>query len=304
MGLSGSKNTKEKKNKERTDVLIPFSLKIPFEILGKLARAVCKIMTESNERIIDGSGFFLNYSDSKKFLMTCYHLINPTLKNNKIQLTIHNGNKMNINFDNRFTKFMAEPEDIALIEIKKSDEIYNKVEYLNYDKSFTNGGYSLYKDAEIFSLQLIDLITPVYSSGKILSIYGNEFEHDISAESGSAGRPILLLNNNINLIRVIGIHKPRFSKIKKINYGTFIGEILDKELKEELNEKLNKELNNNKNNYIIAEINIEDENINNDIRIINSYEEYLRNGKDKDKILKNTKFNNEEEIKNCEIKIR
>ena len=58
MGLSGSKNTKEKKNKERTDGIIPLSMKIPFEILGKLARAVCKIMTESNERIIKGSGFF------------------------------------------------------------------------------------------------------------------------------------------------------------------------------------------------------------------------------------------------------
>ena len=62
-------------------------------------------------------------------------------------------------------------------------------------------------------------------------------------------------------------------------------------------------INNNKNNYIIAEIYIEDENINKDIRIINSYEEYLRNGKNKHKLKKDSKYNNEEEIKICQIKI-
>ena len=200
---------------------------------------------------------------------------------------------MQLKFKNRFTKYMDRPEDIAMIEIKESDEIYNEVEYLNYDKNFIDSGYLIYKEADIFSVEHPGGDDASCASGKIIDIYNNEFEHDIGTENGSSGCPILLLNNNINLIRVIGIH--------------FIGEILNKELNKKLNNNLNKELNekinDNKNNYIIAEIDIKDKDINKNIRIINSYEEYLRNGKDKDKILEDTKFNNEEEIKNSEIKI-
>ena len=70
------------------------------------------------------------------------------------------------------------------------------------------------------------------ASGKIKDIYNNnEFEHDISTEVGSSGSPVILLNNNINLIRVIGIHKEGSDRGEiKINYGTFIGEILNKKL--------------------------------------------------------------------------
>ena len=56
----------------------------------------------------------------------------------------------------------------------------------------------------------------------------------------------------------------------------------------------------NENNYIIAEINIKEEDINKDIRILNSYEESLRIDEYLDK---NLNLNNENEIKNCEITI-
>ena len=107
----------------------------------------------------------------------------------------------------------------------------------------------------------------------------------------SLGSAILLLNNNINLIRVIGIHKQGSNSGEiKINYGTFIGEILNKELN-----------NNDENNYITSEIYIKDVEVNKNIRLINLYEEYLRNGKNKNKLLKDPELNNEEEIKNCLI---
>ena len=57
---------------------------------------------------------------------------------------------------------------------------------------------------------------------------------------------------------------------------------------------------NNENNYIIAEIYIKEVDINKDIRILNSYEECLRTGKG---WYKDEKFRNEDEIKECEIKI-
>ena len=56
----------------------------------------------------------------------------------------------------------------------------------------------------------------------------------------------------------------------------------------------------NVNNYIIAEVNIKEEDINKDIRILNSYEESLRINEFIDK---NLNLNNENEIKNCEITI-
>ena len=65
-------------------------------------------------------------------------------------------------------------------------------------------------------------------------------------------------------------------------------------------ENINEIKNENENNYIIAEIEIKEEDINKDIRIINSYEESLRIN---EYLEKNEEWNNEEEIKKCIIKI-
>ena len=195
-----------------------------------MTKAVCKIGIETNGGMAHGTGFFLNYSDSKKFLMTCYHVINPTLEKNKIELEIHNQKIIQLKFQDRYTKYMDKPEDIAIIEIKESDEIYTEVEFLNLDLNFKNRGYSIYKDADIFSIEHPGGNDASCASGQIKDNYKNEFEHDIPTDNGSSGCPILLLNNNINLIGVIGIHKEGISlENKKINYGTFIGEILNKE---------------------------------------------------------------------------
>ena len=262
MGSSGSKKEKGENNKKAE--VIMGSKPIPIKVANKVTKAVCKITIETNGGIAYGTGFFLNYSDSKKFLMTCYHVINPSLENNKIELEIYNQKIFQLKFDNRFTKYIEPPEDIAIIEIKESDEIYKEVEYLNYDKNYIDDGYSIYKNANVFSVEHPGGDDASCASGKIKDIYNNnQFEYDISTEGGSSGSPVLLLNNNINLIGVIGIHKEGINtENKKINCGTFIGEIF------------NKDLNNDKNNYIISEIYIKDEDINKNIRIINSYEEY------------------------------
>jgi len=63
---------------------------------------------------------------------------------------------------------------------------------------------------------------------------------------------------------------------------------------------INKELNLDT-NYIIAEININDEDINKDIKILSSYEESIRTHPND--YLRDDNFKNEIEIKQCEIKI-
>ena len=109
---------------------------------------------------------------------------------------------------------------------------------------------------------------------------------------------------NINNIIKISSNKSINIQLKNIN---LIINTLNEDIKK-INEKLNNILNNNINiikneeinNYIISEIIINEEDINKNIRIINSYEEYMRAHKYND--IK-TELKNEDEIKKCEIKI-
>lgn len=46
-------------------------------------------------------------------------------------------------------------------------------------------------------------------------------------DNGSSGCPMILLNNNLNIIQVIGIHKEADNR-KKLNYGTLLEKYLMK----------------------------------------------------------------------------
>ena len=107
--------------------------------------------------------------------------------------------------------------------------------------------------------------------------------------------------NNKNLGKNDKLLKNNFNSVNK---GNLNNEALPKKKYENLmnnNIKQNKKIKNeNMKNYIIAEIYIKGKNNNKDIRILNSHEEALRinKGVNKDKV-----YNNEEEIKKCEISI-
>ena len=205
---------------------------IPVNIINKVMKSICKITIETKKGKSYGTGFFLNYSNSLKCLITNYHVINPSLENENITIEIHNKEKMKLNFKNRETKYLKKPKDIAMIEIKESDNIYKDIEFLDYDKNYIDRGYIIYENVDIFSIEHPYGDEALCASGKIININEYEFDHDISTDNGSSGCPIILLNNNINLIQVIGIHKEG-DYIKKLNGGTFIGEILKKELNNE-----------------------------------------------------------------------
>ena len=213
---------------------------IPLEILNKILKSVCKITIKSERGSNFGKGFFINYSDTLKLLLTNYHVINPSLENENIEIEIHNKKVMKLELKNRFCKYIEEPKDITIIEIKESDEIYNDIEFLDYDLNFIKNGYSIYKDVDIFSVVNPHGDDASCSSGKLINIYEYDFDHDISTNSEAVGCPILLLNNNIDLIKVMGIMK-NLEGPKKLNRGIFIGEIfkekLDLENKEKTEEK-------------------------------------------------------------------
>ena len=126
---------------------------------------------------------------------------------------------------------------------------------------------------------------------------------------------ILSINNindtingiKLNIDNIIRISKDNLVNLQLKNVNIVLN-TLNEDIKN-INNKLNNLININNeinikneniNNYIIAEIEIKDEDINKDIRIINSYEESL---KINEYIEKNQNLNNEEEIKKCIIKI-
>ena len=83
---------------------------------------------------------------------------------------------------------------------------YNDIEFLDYDLNYKRG-YNQYKDTIIIIIQDPLGKKAFSSSGRIVDVYDNEFDHNIRTEKGSSGCPIILYTENENLIQVIGIHK-------------------------------------------------------------------------------------------------
>ena len=258
---------------------------IPIELVNKVIKSICKIIIKKEDQIIFGIGFFMGVSDTKRYLITNYHFISQESKKN-IEFEIWNKKKINIKLSKRYIKYFPEPKDITTIEIKNYNEINEDIELLNYDLNYKIG-YLIYKNVDVFSIKNPSGGKPIFCCGKIVDINNFEFKHNIPTDNGSSGCPIILLNNNLNLVQVIGVHKET-EDLNELNSGTFIGEIFNNDL-------------NKNNNCIIAEIDIKDDDINKEIRILNSYEEYQRNT-NPDKELDECE-KNEEEIKKCEIKI-
>ena len=208
---------------------------MPLKSTDKVKKAICKIIIiNEGGKSLYATGFFIRISNALKGLITNYHVLNPNVIHLKIVVEIHDQKNMILNITNRYVKYLEKPKDITFIEIKDNDYIYKEIEFLNYDNNYIHNGYIIYKDVDVFSIQHPLGKDAACASGKIIYIDGFEFLHKISTQYGSSGSPIILLNNNINIILVIGIHKKGG---KKNNCGTFIGELI-REINEELNKKL------------------------------------------------------------------
>ena len=263
-----------------------------------LSKSVCKIICKNKTQKKYGTGFFMIYN-SLKSLITNYHIISSDLISNDIEIEIYNQKKINLKLDNnnRYFKFFQQPIDIAIIEIKDSDGINQDIRYFDYDYNYQKE-YSQYRELDVIGIGYPFGKNVNYRSGKIIKVINDfKFVHDIPTEDGTSGSPIILFNT----LKVIGIHNNE-SKV-----GTFIGIIIN-EINNDLKNRNNALSKNNyiineENNYIIAEVHIANNDINKNIRIINSYEEYKRN--DYFSIEKEPKeqFSNENEIKKCKIEI-
>ena len=62
---------------------------------------------------------------------------------------------MKLEFKNRIRKYMEQPKDISIIEIKESDEIYEDIEFLDYDLNYEKKGILYIKEQIYFQQKIL-----------------------------------------------------------------------------------------------------------------------------------------------------
>ena len=224
--------------------------------------SMCRLFSQSEmEGSIKGTGFFLKINNKdipfNKCLITNNHILNENyIKNqNRIEIIYKNETKFIPINENRKV-FTDEKLDYTIIEILDEDNIEHFFEIAQN----ING----IKDEDIFILQYLDSNELLFSSGKVVSIEGDTIKHTCPTSKGSSGSPILLRYFNYN---IIGLHYGGEKK-RNYNFSTNINSIIDDIIKKKKSIRI-----------IIGEIFIGKEDINKEIRIINSYDESFRERK-------------------------
>ena len=203
---------------------------IPERASDKIYNAIVRI--EKGNLI--GTGFFMKLNIKGNiihFLITCYHNINEQDVESKITIDIFYGKsyeekKMSIKLDDkeRFITYFKGDKDVTVIEVLKKDQIPED-KYLIPDSSYKYGFNSYKTEKFMLAGYPNDIIYQKerhIASGEITDIDDFDFEHTIDTRNGSSGAPICLISN----VQVVGIHK-QGHKTKPINYGTFLGIIID-----------------------------------------------------------------------------
>ena len=213
---------------------------VPDEIVNTLRESVARIEIKNEHKIF--TGFFIKIHLKKsiyKFLLTCNHSIPQQTIESKLKIAIYYGvkneeikKKIELDTEQRFIK-AYDKLDVTVIEIKEEDGI-SEYRFLSPDLNYKNG-LQHYINAEVYTAGYpnvqIHKKDKHYSAGKIKNIDDEKFifGHTCHTKEGSSGCPIINYDK-----RVIGIHFGGDIK-NKINYATFICEIIDKLLLEEKN---------------------------------------------------------------------
>ena len=228
------------------------------KIIKQMEKSICLIDHEDSK----GTGFlclipYPNINHFLRVLITCNHVLNNLTIGNKIKLIFDNEKPEEINIDKNRRTYTNEEHDITIIELKENE--FDNNDYLEIDDLIyeENELDNIYKNKKIYIIHYPKGDEVRYSCDTITNIENNIIEHCCTTDKGSSGAPILNLDN----YQVIGIHMGYYkyeNENENINFGEIIKLVID-------------DFNKDKNNYIIAEIEIKEEEINKDIRIINSY---------------------------------
>ena len=282
----------------------PISLKITEKIVEQMKNSICRI--ENNEK---STGFFVKVPYKSKILpvlITTNNAINidDILSNKNISLYLNNDKTIKeLKLDDNRLKYTNEKLDITIIEIKENEDKLN-VQYLELDDELINyfkqkkkesPDYlnNSYLNESIYLLNKTKTKDIFVSYGKLLYINNSDITHNCNIKEEASFSPILLLCNQ----KLIGIH---YGNTKKYKYNK--GKLLIYSLIEFSKIKnnlliINKEGKNISMNYIIGEFDIKK--VGQDIRIINSYEKFIR---EYDYNEYKKEYENEKQIKeNCMI---
>ena len=274
-----------RKEKEIVTSPEPVSFEGTKNILDQMNNCVCRIYNNGK-----GTGFFTKIPYKNKelsVLITNNHVIgiNDIIDNKNITLYLNNDKIVkSIKLDNNRLRYTNEKLDITIIEIiENKDNLNNK--YLELDDNINNyfklkekndPNYlnDIYSNTSIYVINYPEDKDVRVSYGQRPKLNNSEIRHYCTTKKGSSGSPILLINNQ----KLIGIHYGCHENFE-FNKGTLlIYAIIELEKIKNNILLINKEGKyiENKNtikNYIISEINIQENNQNE--RIINSYEELI-----------------------------
>ena len=225
----------------------PFS-KFDSDTSKRLSKEICRIVVETKEGKIFGTGFFLAFQIDLKwfhYLVTNDHVISKESinDNNIIYIYYEEFKTANIKLDRnkRYIKsFIDKNLDITVIQILDEDNISKKY-FLQPELNIPIINQLI--NNEIYIPQYIDGKEIKKAEGIIKDIIKYEFSHLANTIKGSSGSPIILKNSN----KVIGIHKG--GSLYEENFGVFIYPVI-KLIKEEIRQKINNNNNNNNNNNI------------------------------------------------------
>ena len=201
------------------------SCKLMEIILKQMKKNICKIKN-GNQR---GSGFFCKIPFPSKesmlpVLITNNHIIDKSLFNTKIKLSISGENKeIDLGLGKR-KKRAFEDFDITIIEILKEDSLDRYLEFFELDDLVVNNIINKNNNNKDFDDKEIYIIQ--FPKGELSVSFGimpnidndkHYFFHTCSTEEGSSGSPIIGINNQ----KIIGIHCGK-SENKKSNLGPFL----------------------------------------------------------------------------------
>ena len=289
----------EIKEKELLNLPKPVRVEVLENLIPKIKTNICKIKCSGGGF---GTGFFCNipykWQLTLKVLITNNHILKEKdlLGNKIIKFSINNEKKQyKILLDESRKIYSNENYDITIIELKEKDKIDENY-FFDIDNDIFNEN-----SKEIFIKKDIILLhypkgEMGYSIGIIKYICEDNYtiQHLCSSNNGSSGGAII---NSINF-KVIGVHRGT-AELNKYNYnlGTFLKEPI-KKFKEQIKKGIIK-------NYYQENMNIKSKNdanknideitiqykINNfknlNVRIFG--DEFVKNNKDKCKIIKNGK---------------
>ena len=182
-----------------------------------MKNCVCKIYSDG----MKSTGFFckIPFPDKSHLLpvlATTSHSIGDLNKQNSLSISINDDKILKkINLNNMRKVYMNKELDTCFIEILPDDYINDFLEI--EDEIFKDENILNYKNKSIYVLHYIESEGMAMNSGLLKSIDKYNISHSCSTSKGSAGAPILTLDN----LKVIGIHFGS-SKNFRLNIGTFI----------------------------------------------------------------------------------